>query len=56
LDDVRVIYDLEPPGYALFLATRIRINGATLLQMSIEVIQYPLKIALEGNQYPLAKD
>jgi hypothetical protein len=24
--------------------------------MSIEVIQYPLTTALEGNKYPLAKD
>jgi hypothetical protein len=24
--------------------------------MPLEVIQYPLPIALEGNQYPLAKD
>jgi hypothetical protein len=31
-------------------------SGTTLLQMSIEVIQYPLTIALEGNQYPLAED
>ncbi len=31
-------------------------NGATLLKMSIQVIQYPLTTALEGNQYPLAKD
>jgi hypothetical protein len=30
------------------------VNGAILLQMSIDVIQYPLTIALEGNQYPLA--
>jgi hypothetical protein len=30
------------------------VNGATLLQMSIEVIQYPLTTALEGN--PLPKD
>ncbi len=25
------------------------VNGATLLEMSIEVIQYPLKIAIKGN-------
>ncbi len=31
-------------------------NGATLLQVSLEVIQYPLTVALEGKQYPLAKD
>jgi hypothetical protein len=31
-------------------------NGATLLQMSLEVIQYPMPTALESSQYPLAKD
>jgi hypothetical protein len=30
--------------------------GATLLQRSLEIIQYPLPAALEGNQFPLAKD
>jgi hypothetical protein len=32
------------------------VNGATLLQMSIGVISYPLTFALEGIQCPLAKD
>jgi hypothetical protein len=32
------------------------VNGATLLQMPVEVIQYPLTIALEGNHHPLGKD
>ncbi len=32
------------------------VNGATVLQMFVEVIQYPLTTTLEGNQYPLAKD
>jgi hypothetical protein len=32
------------------------VNGAILLPMSLEVILYPLTIALEGNQYALAKD
>ncbi len=31
------------------------VNGATLLKMFLEVIQYPPTTALEGNQYPLAK-
>jgi hypothetical protein len=30
------------------------VYGATLLQMSIEVNQYPLTIDLEGNKYPQA--
>jgi hypothetical protein len=37
-------------------AVRVRVNGATLLQMSLEVIQYHPPTALEDNQYPLAKD
>jgi hypothetical protein len=31
------------------------VKWAALLQMSLEVIQYPLLTVLEGNQYPLAK-
>ncbi len=34
----------------------IFVNGGTLLQISIEVIHYPLITALEGNTYPLTKD
>jgi hypothetical protein len=32
------------------------VNWATLLQMSLEVVQDSLPTALEGNQYPLAKN
>ncbi len=32
------------------------VNGATLLQIPIEIIPYPLTTNLEVNQYPLEKD
>jgi hypothetical protein len=32
------------------------VNAVALLQMSLEVIQYPLPTALEGSQYHLAKN